>query len=78
MMIGYRSLGDPSQGHATNTAVLKLPPQGSAAVLEEGLTPLIRRGIVSETLQPVAAERDLLQFYAASVPESGLAATPQT
>ncbi len=65
-------------GLRASGAVLKLPPQGSAAVLEEGLTPLIRRGIVSETLQPVAAERDLLQFYAASVPESGLAATPQT
>jgi hypothetical protein len=40
--------------------------------------PLIRRGIVTEGLQPVAAEAAVLRFYAASVPETGLAATPQT
>jgi glycerol-3-phosphate O-acyltransferase len=50
-------------------AVLKLPPQGLAATVEEGLTPLIRRGMVTEGLQPVASERALLAFYAASVPE---------
>jgi glycerol-3-phosphate O-acyltransferase len=50
-------------------AVLKLPPQGLAATLEEGLAPLIRRGLVTEALQPVPAERDLLAFYAASVPD---------
>ncbi|WP_135449166.1 1-acyl-sn-glycerol-3-phosphate acyltransferase [Tabrizicola caldifontis] len=50
-------------------AVLKLPPQGLAAILNEGLTPLIRRGLVTEGLQPVATERALLAFYAASVPE---------
>lgn len=50
-------------------AVLKLPPQGMSATLEEGLAPLIRRGLVSEALQPVAAERDVLAFYAASVPD---------
>jgi glycerol-3-phosphate O-acyltransferase len=49
-------------------AVLKLPPQGPEAILEEGLTPLIRRGIVSEGLQPIPAERAVLAFYAASVP----------
>jgi glycerol-3-phosphate O-acyltransferase len=49
--------------------VLKLPPQGPAAVLDDGLEPLIRRGIVSESLQPVLTERALLDFYAASVPE---------
>jgi glycerol-3-phosphate O-acyltransferase len=50
-------------------AVLKLPPQGIGATLDEGLTPLIRRGLVTEALQPVASERALLAFYAASVPE---------
>lgn len=50
-------------------AVLKLPPQGLAMAVEEGLLPLIRRGLVTEALQPVAAERALLAFYAASVPE---------
>jgi glycerol-3-phosphate O-acyltransferase len=50
-------------------AVLKLPPQGIEAALDEGLVPLIRRGLVTEALQPVAAERALLEFYAASVPE---------
>ncbi len=51
----------------TGGAVLKLPPQGLSAVLDEGLTPLIRRGLVSENLQPVERERALLHFYAASV-----------
>ena len=51
-------------------AVLKLPPQGMHAALDEGLAPLIRRGLVTEALQPVAAERALLDFYAASVPEA--------
>jgi glycerol-3-phosphate O-acyltransferase len=51
-------------------AVLKLPPQGLAVTVEEGLTPLIRRGLVTEGLQPVAQERALLAFYAASVPEA--------
>ncbi len=59
-------------------AVLKLPPQGIEAALEEGLTPLIKRGIVTEALQPVGSETALLRFYAASVPETTVAATPQT
>ena len=59
-------------------AVLKLPPVGGASVLDEGLEPLIRRGLVSEGLQPVAGERALLEFYAASVPEIGVSAPPQT
>ncbi|MBA3911466.1 MAG: glycerol-3-phosphate acyltransferase [Rhodobacter sp.] len=50
-------------------AVLKLPPRGIAAVLDEGLGPLIARGMVTGGLQPVAAERRLLDFYAASVPD---------
>jgi glycerol-3-phosphate O-acyltransferase len=57
-------------------AVLKLPPQGLAVTVEEGLAPLIRRGLVTDALQPVAGERALLEFYAAAVPE--VSATPQT
>ncbi len=59
-------------------AVLKLPPSGGASILEEGLEPLIRRGLVTIDLKPVAAERDLLEFYAASVPDTGFSAPPQT
>ena len=66
------------QGLTAAGAVLKLPPQGAGAVLDEGLEPLIRRGMVSAGLQPVPAARALLDFYAASVPEIGVAATPQT
>ena len=51
-------------------AVLKLPPQGLQAVLDEGLTPLIARGLVSAGLQPVARQRALLDFYAASIPDA--------
>jgi len=46
-------------------AVLKLPPTGIEAVLDEGLAPLIARGLISEALQPVPAELALLAFYAA-------------
>ncbi len=49
-------------------AVLRLPPQGPEQALEEGLAPLIARGIVTADLRPVAAQRALLDFYAASVP----------
>lgn len=59
-------------------AVLKLPPEGAASILDEGLEPLIRRGLVSEELQPVAKHRALLDFYAASVPDIDLSAPPQT
>jgi hypothetical protein len=48
-------------------AELRLAPQGIAATVEEGLAPLIARGIVTPDLKPVAAQRSLLQFYAASV-----------
>lgn len=48
-------------------AVLKLPPLGVSGVMAEGLDPLIARGLVGADLQPVAAERALLDFYAASV-----------
>ncbi|MDP3195198.1 1-acyl-sn-glycerol-3-phosphate acyltransferase [Tabrizicola sp.] len=59
-------------------AVLKLPPVGGATVLDEGLEPLIRRGLVSADLKPVAGTRELLEFYAASVPNIHVAAPPQT
>lgn len=51
-------------------AVLKLPPQGMEQVLEEGLAPLVARGLVTSDLRPVEAERALLAFYAASVPQA--------
>jgi glycerol-3-phosphate O-acyltransferase len=50
-------------------AVLRLPSE-AAAVVEEGLAPLIRRGLVTGDLQPVARHRALLAFYAASVPQA--------
>jgi hypothetical protein len=46
---------------------LKLSPQGMQATLDEGLAMLIARRIVTADLHPVAAQRGLLQFYAASV-----------
>jgi glycerol-3-phosphate O-acyltransferase len=49
-------------------AVLNFPQGGLAAVLDEGLAPLIRRGLVDEGLQPVEGERALLAFYANAVP----------
>jgi hypothetical protein len=60
---------------AAHGAELNLPTVGMDAILAEGLAPLIKRGLVTEGLQPVAKERDLLDFYAAAVPE--LAALPQ-
>lgn len=61
-------------------AVLKLPPQGIERVLEEGLRPLIARGLVTADLQPVPGQAPLLAFYANAVPQrSGAnAATPRT
>jgi glycerol-3-phosphate O-acyltransferase len=58
--------------------VLKLPPMGGASVLDEGLEPLIRRGLVTEDLRPVPEERALLDFYAASIPDIPVSASPQT
>ena len=46
---------------------LKLSPQGMQATLDEGLAMLIARRIVTADLHSVAAQRGLLQFYAASV-----------
>jgi glycerol-3-phosphate O-acyltransferase len=60
-------------------AVLKLPPQGIETTLDEGLAPLIARGLVSADLQPLASGREVLRFYAASVPlQAPDAAVPQT
>jgi glycerol-3-phosphate O-acyltransferase len=47
-------------------AALKLPTTIDG-VLQEGLDPLIKRGLVSKDLQPVSEEADLLAFYAASL-----------
>ncbi len=51
----------------TAGAVLHLPDD-PAAVVEEGLAPLIARGIVTPGLQPVPSRAALLAFYAAAVP----------
>lgn len=48
-------------------AVMHLP-EDPAAALEEGLAPLIARGVVTSDLQPVPSGAALLAFYAASVP----------
>jgi len=52
-------------------AILQLAPQGMARTLDEGLAPLIGRGIVTEgpggTLTPAGDGARLLQFYAAPV-----------
>ena len=48
-------------------AVLKLPPQGLAATLTEGLTPLIARGLVTADLRVVPGRQHVVDFYAASV-----------
>ena len=48
-------------------AVMKLPPQGVAQALDEGLAPLVARGIVAADLTPLPAGVALLAFYAAPV-----------
>ena len=52
----------------TAGAVLRLAPQGLAQTLDEGLAPLIGRGLVRADLTPEPQEAALLAFYAASVP----------
>jgi glycerol-3-phosphate O-acyltransferase len=47
-------------------AVMKLPA-GAAAVLAEGLVPLIGRGLVGEDLRATEGSAALLQFYAAAI-----------
>ena len=48
-------------------AVLKLPPQGLSQALDEGLAPLIGRGLIGEDLRPSPGSGPVLAFYAASV-----------
>lgn len=48
-------------------AVLKLPPQGLAQALDEGLAPLIGRGLVGQDLRASAGSAPLLAYYAAAV-----------
>jgi glycerol-3-phosphate O-acyltransferase len=58
-------------------AVLNLPQGGLEEIMAEGLEPLIRRGLISEGLQPVTKGKALLDFYANAVPDPA-AATRQT
>ena len=58
-------------------AVLKLAPQGIEASVDEGVAALTARGILAEDLTPIAAQRNLLQFYAASVQQRLGLATPR-
>ncbi len=51
----------------TTGAVLKLPPQGLAQLLDEGLGPLIGRGLIGADLRPTEGSAALLAFYAAPV-----------
>ena len=48
-------------------AVLKLPPQGVMQLVDEGLAPLIGRGLIGADLRPTAGSAALLAFYAAPV-----------
>jgi glycerol-3-phosphate O-acyltransferase len=51
-----------------NDAVLRLPPQGMAQTMREGLEPLLARGVVEETVEGfVIKTPDIVGFYAASV-----------
>lgn len=65
-------------------AVLKLPPQGLAQALVEGLAPLIGRGLVGEDLRVTPGSEALMAYYAAPVwqrlkaGEASDAATRQT
>lgn len=61
-------------------AVLRLPPQGLAATVAEGLVPLQKRGLVGDDLRPTAGSAAVVAFYAAPVRQrlADDAATPQT
>lgn len=52
---------------AAGGAILKLPPEGVSAIVEEGLAPLLARGIVGPDLRPAPGGADLVAFYAAPV-----------
>ncbi len=60
-------------------AVLKLPPQGIAAAVDEGLGPLVERGAVADRDGAWQVQDGaLVGFYAAAVRQRLDAATPQT
>jgi glycerol-3-phosphate O-acyltransferase len=64
---------------AVQGAVLKLPPQGMAAAVAEGLGPLIERKAVGEEAGLLSVkDAALVAFYAASVQQRLDAAMPQT
>ena len=48
-------------------AVLKLPPQGLAQAVDEGLAPLIGRGLVGQDMQITAGSGGVVGYYAAAV-----------
>ena len=48
-------------------AVLKLPPQGVEQAVDEGLAPLMGRGLVGQDLQITPGSADVVGFYAAAV-----------
>ena len=56
-----------SDSLAAAGAVLKLPPQGLEQALDEGLAPLIGRGLVGDDLRITAGSEALMGFYAAPV-----------
>ena len=63
-------MGEIAEQLVSGQAVLKLPPQGLDVALNEGLTPLLARGIVIEGpdgLQVPTKAQALLAFYAAPV-----------
>lgn len=61
-------------------AVLKLPPQGLEQTLDEGIAPLIARGILGPDYAPRVEEERLLAFCAAPVVQrlEAISATRQT
>ncbi|MGV8986502.1 MAG: 1-acyl-sn-glycerol-3-phosphate acyltransferase [Cypionkella sp.] len=48
-------------------AEIRIAPLGIAATVDEGLSAMISRGLLTADLRPVAAKQPILQFYAASV-----------
>ncbi len=68
--------GGMAERLAAQGAVLKLPPQGLAQAVNEGLKPLLARQILADDLRILAPE--LLAFYAAPVQQVLDAASQQT